>query len=72
MLETSHDLNLNLYLGIAPRARSLIRNMLRNISFVALILSLIIFEQRVSSRALPPLTGEAPLFVFSPPTTLNA
>jgi hypothetical protein len=46
--------------------------MLRDISFVALILSLIIFEQRVSSSVLPPLTEEAPLFVFNPPTTLNA
>ena len=46
--------------------------MLRNISIVALILSLIIFEQRVSSSVLPPLTEEAPLFVFSPPTVLNA
>ncbi len=45
--ETSHDLNLNLYLGIAPRARSWLRNMLCNISFVKLILSLIIIKQRV-------------------------
>ncbi len=39
VLETSHDLNLNLYLVIAPRAWSWLRNMLRDISFVALILS---------------------------------
>jgi hypothetical protein len=38
--------------------------MLLNISFVDLILSLIIFEQRVSLSVLPPLTEEAPLFVF--------
>ncbi len=46
--------------------------MLRDISCVALILSLIIFEQRVSSSVLPPFTEEALLFVFSPPTMLNA
>ncbi len=64
VLETSHDLNLSLYLGIAPRARSWLRNMLHDISFVALILSLIISKQRVPSSRLPPLTEEAPLFVF--------
>ncbi len=72
MLETSHDLNLNLHLGIATRARSRLRNMLCNISFVALILSLIIFEQRVSSSVLPSLAEEAPLFVYSLPTMLDA
>ncbi len=45
--------------------------MLHNISFVALILSLVIFKQRVSSSVLPPLTEEAPLFVFSPPIMLD-
>ncbi len=39
VLETSHDLNLNLYLGIAPRAQSWLRNMLHNIWFLALILN---------------------------------
>ncbi len=68
VLESSYDLNLNLYLGIAPRAR----NMLRDISFAALISCDIIFEQRVSSSMSPPLTEEEPLFVFSLPTTLNA
>jgi hypothetical protein len=38
--------------------------MLRNISFVALILSLIISKQRVTSSVLPLLTEEAPLLVF--------
>jgi hypothetical protein len=38
--------------------------MLRNNSFVDLNLSLIIFEQRFSSNVLPPVTDEAPLFVF--------
>jgi hypothetical protein len=38
--------------------------MLRNILFVALILSLIISKQRVTSSVLPPLTEEAPLLVF--------
>jgi hypothetical protein len=42
--------------------------MLRNISCVGLILSLIIFKQRICSSVAPPLTEEAPLFVFSPPT----
>jgi hypothetical protein len=51
--ETSHDLNLNLYLGIAPRARSWLRNMLCNISFVNLILSLIISKQRVWAHVPP-------------------
>ncbi len=47
--------------------------MLSNISFVALILSLIYnSKQRVPSSVLPQLTEEAPLSVFSPPTTLNA
>ncbi len=46
--------------------------MLRNISYVALILSLIISKQRVFSSVSPPLTEEGPLFVFSPPTMLNA
>ncbi len=31
----------------------------------------IIFKQRVPSSVLPPLTEEAPHFVFSPPNTLN-
>jgi hypothetical protein len=35
-------------------------------------LSLTIFEQRVSSSVLSPLSEEAPLFVFSPLTMLNA
>ncbi len=72
VLETSHDFNLSLYLGIAPRARSWLIYILCDISFVALIFSLIIFEQRAFSSVLPPLTEKAPLFVFSPPTMLNA
>jgi hypothetical protein len=46
--------------------------MLCNISFVALILSLIISKQRVTSSTSPLLTEEAPLLVFSPPDTLIA
>jgi hypothetical protein len=64
VLETIHDLNPNLYLGIAPRARSLLINMLRDISFVVWILSLIISKQRITSSVLPLLTEEASLFVF--------
>ncbi len=51
--ETSHDLILNLYLGIAPRARSWSQNMLRDISFVDHSPSLIISKQRVCSHVLP-------------------
>ncbi len=64
MLETSHDLILNLYLGIAPWARSWLRNMLLDILLLALILSLIIYKQRVTSSVLPLLTVETPLLVF--------
>ncbi len=53
--ETSHDLILNLYLGIAPRARSWFQNMLRDISFVDHSLSLIISKQRFLAH-LPPYT----------------
>ena len=55
VLETSHDPILNLYFGIAPRARSWSWNMLRNISFVDHSLSLIISKQRVLSH-MPPYT----------------
>jgi hypothetical protein len=44
--------------------------MLQDISFVALILSLIIYKQRVSSSMLLLLTEEAPLLVFLVHATL--
>ncbi len=66
VLEISHDLILNLILGFAPWDWSRLRNMLRNISFVTLILSLIISKQRVPSSLRLLLTEEAPLLVFSP------
>ncbi len=49
---------------MAPWDWSWLRNMLRDISFVALILSLIISKQRVTSSVLPLLTEEAPLLGF--------
>ncbi len=64
VLETSHDLILNLILGVAPWYQSWLRNMLCNISFVALILSLIISKQRVPLSVLLLFTEEAPLLVF--------
>ncbi len=64
MLETSHNLILNLILGIAPWDWSRLRNMLHNISFVTLLLSLIISKQRVPSSMPLLLTEEAPLLVF--------
>ncbi len=48
VMETSHDFILNLILGIAPWDWSWLRNMLRKISFVALILSLIISKHGVT------------------------
>ncbi len=64
VLDTSHDLNRNLILGIAPWDWSWLRNMLQDILFVTLILSLIISKQRVPSSVPLLLTEEAPLLVF--------
>ncbi len=64
VLETSHDLNCNLILGIAPWDWSWLRDMLHKISFVTLILSLIISKQRFPSSVLPLLTEQAPLLIF--------
>ncbi len=62
--ETSHGLNLNLYLGFALRARSWLRNMLHDSSFVNLILSLIISKQRVLPRVLPHTYLGSTTFLF--------
>jgi hypothetical protein len=64
VLEISHDLILNLILGIAPWDLLRLRNMLHNISFVTLILSFIISKQRVPSSVLLLLAEEAPLLNF--------
>jgi hypothetical protein len=58
-------------LELLPGPDHLLRNMLHNISCVALILSLIISKQRVCSSVSPPLTEKAPLFVYSPLAMLN-
>ncbi len=72
VLEISQDLNHSHNLGIAPWDWSWLRNMLRDFSFVTLILSLIISKQRVPSSVSLLLTEEAPLLVFLVLATLFA
>ncbi len=72
MLDKRHDLILDLILGIVPWDLSRLRNMLRDISFVAFILSLIFSKQRVPSSVPLLLTEKAPLLVLLVLATLFA